>query len=121
MRLYERKYRRIDLQLGVEITTEAGIRLDARSENISLGGVKIICNQLVANTLMPSGYQLLPDQSLIISLDIALGANEMVKVRCRVVNFRRQSQDVFGLNIQFNSFDDSSEEMLERFIKINTQ
>jgi len=106
MRLYERKHQRIDLQLGLEITTEAGIQLDARSENISLGGVKIICSQLVANTLMPSGYQLLPDQ---------------VKARCEVVNVRRQSQDVFGLNIQFISFDDSSEEMLERFIKNNSQ
>lgn len=122
MRKYERKHPRLACQLSVQLETETGTKLKARSENISIGGIGIVCDQITAKILMPMGYRLLPDMPLIVQMGICLDTSEKAHVRCRVVNAQRLSQDAFMLNVQFLSFEKSSQEALERFVgeRINT-
>jgi hypothetical protein len=118
MRAYERKYIRVEYRQDVQLRTQTGIQLIAHSENISAGGVEVVCDRITAQTIMPVDYQFDPDTPLVLSIELSLGEEDHhLYATCSVQNVRRLAQDCFGFNLKFNTFKRQSEGLLEGFVK----
>lgn len=118
MRAYERKYIRVEYRQDVRLRTQSGVQLVAHSENISAGGVELVCDRVTAQMIMPMDYQFDPDNPLIVSIELSLGdGDNHLHATCTVQNVRRLAQDCFGFNLKFNTFKRQSEGLLEGFVK----
>jgi len=118
MKMYEheRKYLRVPCQQDVHLVSGSGMNLMAHSDNISAGGVEIICDRMTTQIIMPSGYQFDPENPIILSLKIDLGEGNIIHASCSVQNLRRLSQDSFGLNLKFKNLERQNGSMLESFV-----
>lgn len=118
MRAYERKYIRVEYRQDVRLRTQSGVQLIAHSENISAGGVEIVCDRITAQTIMPVEYQFDPDEPLILSIELCLDdEGNTLHASCSVQNVRRLAQDCFGFNLKFDTFKRQSGQLLEGFVK----
>ncbi|PCI18562.1 MAG: PilZ domain-containing protein [Piscirickettsiaceae bacterium] len=118
MRAYERKYIRIEYRKDVRLRTRSGVELLAHSENISAGGIEIVCDRITAQTIMPVEYQFDPDEPLVLSVELSLdNLGDTLHASCSVQNVRRLAQDSFGFNLKFNTFKQQGAQLLEGFVK----
>lgn len=116
MRVYERQYVRAVYRRDIRLKTDEYSNLLARCENISAGGLGIYCDQITAQVIMPSGYQLSPEKPLLLSVELDLAGAEF-RATCSVQNSYRLSQDKFNFNLKFISFEGNGQENLEAFLK----
>jgi hypothetical protein len=117
MRTYVRQHSRFKLQRNVKIKTVGGIKVPAISDNISLGGLGITCDQITARTIFPFGFKVLPDKPTRLNIEMSLDTETQdLQALCSVQNLHRLAQDAFGLNLKFVSFSGDSEELLSEFI-----
>lgn len=118
MRTYERKYLRIKHRQEIRIKTVADVYLLAFSENISVGGMDIICDQVSAQMIISLGQQFNPDKPAVFSVELYLGKTKsVVEASCSVQNVRRLAQDSFGFNLKFTKFKRQARQSLENFVK----
>jgi hypothetical protein len=104
-------------QQEVLLTTVDDLKLIARSEDIAVGGMSIICDQVSAAHIMPSN-QPLPNDSFNLLIEVYLnGVDQSIQGLCSIRNRRRLAEDKFSFNLKFISYKGQSEQLLESFMK----
>jgi len=117
MRVFERQYVRVEYHREVRLETGEHLKLLVRSENISAGGLGISCDQVTAQAIMPSGYQLSPERPLLLSVELEL-ADVKLQTTCSIQNNYRLAQDSFCFNLKFLRFENDGQKQLENFMKL---
>ncbi|MEO1888352.1 MAG: PilZ domain-containing protein [Cycloclasticus sp.] len=113
----KRRCKRIQYQQEVRLKTAAGLELLAKSNNLSAGGMEILCDRITATSIKPLGYQLEPDNRLLLSVSFCLNeGDESFYANCCVQNMHRLAQELFSFNLSFLDCKDSDKNRLERFI-----
>ncbi|MDX2425592.1 MAG: PilZ domain-containing protein [Cycloclasticus sp.] len=114
MKAYRRKFTRIKYKQTVQLKTADGLALIARSENISVEGLEIVCDQLSAKAISPSAYRPDPEKPLLLSAELSLDdTGNTMKTVCCLKNVRRLSQDTFNLHLKFTVLKSQSLRLLE--------
>ena len=115
MRTYERQYVRVEYHREVQLTTADNFKLKAHCENISAGGLGIRCDQLTAQAMMPSGYQLNPSNPMLLLIELFLD-DALLEATCAVVNSYRSAEDSFCFNLKFIGFEKDTQQCLDDFM-----
>ena len=116
MQLYERKSVRVKYHQEVRLETVGHLKLVVCTDNISAGGLGINCDQVTAQAIMPSGYQLSPERPLLLLVELDL-ADAKLQATCSVQNNYRLAQDSFSFNLKFIRFEKDGQQQLENFMK----
>lgn len=116
MRVYERQYVRVEYHREVRLGTAEYPNLLVRSDNISAGGLGISCDQVTAEAIMPSGYQLNPEKPLLLSVELDL-VDTKLQATCSIQNSYRLAEDSFSFNLKFIKFEKDGQQWLEDFMK----
>ncbi|HIF18258.1 MAG TPA: PilZ domain-containing protein [Cycloclasticus sp.] len=117
MQTNKRRCERIQYQQDVWLKTAAGLALLAKSNNLSAGGMEILCDQITAMSIKPLGYQLEPDKPLLLSISFCLDkGDESFHASCCVQNMHRLAQDLFSFNLSFLDCQHHDRARLARFI-----
>ena len=99
-----RRYVRVAADFAVELLAKEECTVLARTADLSEGGVKIICDQAAAFTLLPPD-QRTPGPVYGVELELRLfdqdGTETLLESRCRLVFFRRLAQDSFHFGLEF--------------------
>jgi c-di-GMP-binding flagellar brake protein YcgR len=112
----QRQYLRVNHQQEIQLETASRLKLVARSENISTGGIGITCDQVTAQAIMPAGHRVTPDPSLHLSVRLMLG-DSMLAATCSIQNSYRLAENSYSFNLKFMALEQASLQVLDGFMK----
>ncbi len=107
------------IKLSVDIVLENGSILKVTTRNISSCGLQIICGSWVTDEIEPRGIQshAVSHRRIKAVTELPVG-NETKKLyaNCRIMSVQRMSQEEYMLSLAFIDFENSSEQILDKFL-----
>jgi len=107
------------IKLSVDIVLETGSILKVTTRNISSCGLQIICGSWVTDEIEPRGIQshAVSHRRIKAVTELPVG-NETKKLyaSCRIMSVQRMSQEEYMLSLAFIDFENSSEQILDKFL-----
>jgi len=107
------------IKLSVDIVLETGSILKVTTRNISSCGLQIICGSWVTDEIEPRGIQshAVSHRRIKAVTELPVG-NETKKLyaNCRIMSVQRMSQEEYMLSLAFIDFENSSEQILDKFL-----
>jgi len=122
-KLKEREDRRLGhrypIQLEVDLVLDDGKILPAEACNISDNGMQFKCDSWIADEIEARGIQNHPLDRIKVKLvaDLPMSGENRLYSRCKIIAARRLSQHEYLLGLEFIDFENSSEKILDRYIK----
>jgi len=110
------RYRaKIAIQIGMD-----EYQLDAESMEVSLQGLRVVCEGSLANTLFNKYIQVTPGANIVADIQIktprARGLMNTLKGRARVISVSRVSQNSYIVGFNIIEFDSEAEEIWQDYI-----
>jgi hypothetical protein len=115
-------YPRVQQQFSAVIENEDGVHVNVIAMDASSEGVSIQCNTFVRNLITPGGCFVRDDGKpieLFVWMELPAESGEPKKIgaRCHVAFSRRLSSDQCKIGMRYMDFDESSFEILVKYIK----
>ncbi len=108
---------RFTVELAVHLVMADGAVLPAHSQNLSISGIQLHCDDWVCDEIEPRGIQRHPPLQRLLHLQIELPGEPPVSVHARLRCLQRLSQSRFSLNFAFHHFEAGSERLLRSFLQ----
>ena len=114
-----RQHPRILVKFPVIVSNLAGLPMESRLLDLSLGGFKLAANDALIEHIQSEGEEgkSLSPEELRLDFTVSLHDEELrIGVHCRVVHKRRLSQHSYQVGLRILEYDDESENKLRRYI-----
>ena len=114
-----RQHPRILVKFPVIVSNLAGLPMESRLLDLSLGGFKLAANDALIEHIQSEGEEgkSLSPEELRLDFTVSLHDEELhIGVLCRVVHKRRLSQHSYQVGLRILEYDDESENKLRRYI-----
>jgi len=117
MGINQRHHIRVDHQQMINLKTSTGLQLVAQTNNISVAGIGIICDQPTAACIVPGGHHFNLNQAASLMVEFRLDdSSQPICEACKVCNVRRLAEDSYGLNLEFVELNASDKQCLDDFV-----
>jgi hypothetical protein len=121
-KIERRESPRFVVDLSVDIILESGNILTVSTRNISSNGVQIACDAWIANEIEPRGLQSYNISHLRFKIAADLKVDDMIQkfyANSRIMAVHRVSQEEYLLSIKFLDFENSTQNVLNKFLEQN--
>jgi len=118
-----RKSPRYVTDIPVDIVLNEGNILTVTTRNISNNGLQIACDSWVANEIEPRGIQShnVSQLQFKIVADLTIDDNvQKLYANARIMSVQRMSQDHYILSIKFISYENGSQDVLNKYMDQHT-
>ncbi len=119
-KIERRESPRFVVDLSVDIILESGNILTVSTRNISSNGVQIACDAWIANEIEPRGLQSYNISHLRFKIAADLKVDDMIQkfyANSRIMAVHRVSQEEYLLSIKFLDFENSTQNVLNKFLE----
>jgi len=117
MGIYQRHYIRVDYRQVISLKTSVGLTLSAQTNNISVAGIGVVCDQATACSIVPDGHHFNLSEAANLVAEFCLDdCNDPIGAACKVRNVRRLAEDSYGFNLEFVKLKASDKQRLDDFV-----
>jgi len=116
MGIEQRHYIRVSYRQTVSLKTSAGLELLAQTDNISVAGLGIVCDQVTACSIVPGGRYFNLNEAVNITVELCLEGEGALRISCKVHSARRLAEDSYGFNLEITDIKDVDKQLLGGFI-----
>lgn len=114
-------YPRVTIDDPVQITLFNGMVVRLRLGDISLDGIRLRTDKVIADVLRPESdvvdIELAP--KTLIALDLPLPGGELrVLVRCRLARFEKVDEDAYTFTLHFITFEGAGKSILKHYLNL---
>jgi len=117
MENYQRYHIRVDCRQAISLKTSAGLQLSAQTNDVSVAGIGVVCDQKTACSIVPGGHHFNLSEAVNLVAEFYLDdCNDPIGTACKVRNVRRLAENSYGFNLEFVKLNTSDKHRLNEFV-----